>query len=153
VALHQYVEKAVKEGLRVKLVLQDLSGNAFLELNFTNPKNNPILPISWKPKYAYIPSTKSSLTRFSDSVEKLLDNLKKADFAKMTKSLNELAITTNKTMTHVNKIVAGSQASMVRTADNMAVVSENLRGLTNQLKENPSSILFDKPPHVDPANL
>ena len=151
--LGPFIQNEIKAGLRAKLAFQDLTGNAYLEVNFTNPEQNPVLPISWKPNYIYIPSTTSTFTRVTDSVQSILEDLQKVNFPKFFDSVETLSETTNKTMQSVNTILLQSQNSLITTTHNMEAVSNNLQQLSGQLKANPSSILFDKPPVVDPSKL
>ncbi len=143
----------VKKGLRVKLALLDLTGNAYLELNFMPPAQNPVLPIDWTPTTAYIPSTTSVLTRFTDSIQNILEGLQGVNFKKFFNNIQDLANTTNKAMTRVDALLSKSQADIVKSMKNVKSISGNMRDVTQQLKENPSGILFDKPQRVDPSKL
>lgn len=89
------IQQTVKQGLRVNLATQDLVGNVFLELNFTNPSKNPVLPISWTPKYTYIPSTPSTLSRFTDSIDAIFTSLSSIDFKKIADDFDDFTVTAN----------------------------------------------------------
>ena len=151
--LGPFLENEIKAGLRAKLTLQDLTGNAYLAINFMNPKQNPVLPINWKPKYIYIPSTPSVLSLVADNIEGILNNLQGVDFQRFFDNVELLAATTNTTMQGVNSILSRSQNSLVATSQNMETLTNTLQQLVTELKANPSSILFDKPPVVDPSKL
>ena len=66
----------INTGLRIKLALQGLTGNAYLELDYVNPRAHPPIEIYWKPRYYYIPSTTSTLTSLADNISSILDELK-----------------------------------------------------------------------------
>lgn len=151
---HQFVKHQIADGLRVKMVLQDLTGNVYLELHFLEPGvSKTVLPISWDPKHIYIPSTISVLTRLTDSVQKIVNGLKDVNYKQLFSNLENLAKTTDGTMKNVNRIVSRSERSFVQTSKNMQTITNSLSDLSAQLAANPSSILFDKPQEVDPSKL
>src|SRR3990167_661715 len=101
--LQEQLTRDVQQGLRAKLGMLDLTGNAYIEINFMNPKQNPSLPIYWRPKHYYIPSTVSVLTRFTDNAQTLLQNLQAVNFQKFFTEADALIATTNQTMKTADK--------------------------------------------------
>ena len=92
----------VKRGLRVRLAPQGLTGQAYLEADYLDPKQNPPLAIDWNPKYAYIPSARSTITQLSDAIERILHNVEQVDIQRLTtamenslKTIDQLAGTVN----------------------------------------------------------
>ncbi len=92
----------IKRGLRVRLAPQGLTGQAYLEADYLDPKQNPPLTIDWDPKYAYIPSARSQLTQLSDAIERILHNVEQVDIQRLTgamenslKTIDKLAGTAN----------------------------------------------------------
>ncbi len=92
----------IKRGLRVRLAPQGLTGQAYLEADYLDPKQNPPLTIDWDPKYAYIPSARSQLTQLSDAVQRILHNVEQVDIQRLTsamenslKTIDKLAGTAN----------------------------------------------------------
>lgn len=74
------VENAVRQGLRVKLQPQGVTGLNFAELNYVaDPAQFPPLRFSWKPRHHYIPSAPGTLTSLVDSVNRIMDTLGSAD--------------------------------------------------------------------------
>jgi len=69
------LNKEIEKGLRVQLAFQGLTGAAYLETDYFRPDMHRPLEIDWTPQYPYIPSTKSTFTKISDSLDKLLSNL------------------------------------------------------------------------------
>lgn len=133
------LDKRIKKGLRVKLALQGLTGNTYLELNFENPQINPPLPITWTPAHVYIPSSASTLTRYTDNIGYLLDELKKVDLEKTINDFNVLINNTNNTAIRLNNLVA-------KTSDNIENISANLRAITEDTKSYPARLFFGNPP-------
>jgi phospholipid/cholesterol/gamma-HCH transport system substrate-binding protein/paraquat-inducible protein B len=145
--LHQIIDQDVKEGLRFKLALQGVTGNAYLELNFVDPEVNPLLPIAWTPEHFYIPSTTSTLARASDNVSNILDELKAVDLTQLFNDVNDLTNTTNQVMHKIDSL-------LMRTNQQVTDIANNLHSVSEQAKQYPSSILMGSPPpKLDPRNL
>lgn len=144
--LKKALVRDIQEGLRVKMSLQGLTGGAYLELNFVDPRDNPALPIIWTPKYLYIPSTKSTLTRFSDSASKILSGLQDVNFQKLFSNMQTLVDRSDSLVTKANNLLQ-------RTQDDIAVTLDNAKVISTKIRSNPSSILFSKPQVVDPSKL
>ena len=96
------LESYINQGLRVSLATQDLVGNVYLELNFKNPKRNSALPISWKPHDLYIPSSRSTLSRFTDSIDRIFSELNEVDFKKTFQDFDEFTVTATQTLQDSN---------------------------------------------------
>jgi len=74
------VEQAVRQGLRVKLQPQGVTGLNFAELNYVDdPQQFPPLKIWWTPKNFYIPSAPGTLTSLVDSVNRIMETLGRVD--------------------------------------------------------------------------
>jgi len=141
------IQQDVKQGLRVKLALQGLTGNAYLELNFVDPKTNIPLHVNWQPKNYYIPSTPSTLTRFSDNAQLLLEKLKEIQFQKLGNNTAEV-------MKRINYLLSQTEQQLKDSINNSAIITENLRAFSGRVKNSPSQILFGKaPPRLNPSNL
>jgi len=71
---------AVKQGLRVMLQPQGITGLNFAELNYVaQPERAPPLRIWWTPSSHYIPSAPGTLTSMLDSVNRIMDRLGSTD--------------------------------------------------------------------------
>ncbi|PIQ44001.1 MAG: hypothetical protein COV52_08905 [Gammaproteobacteria bacterium CG11_big_fil_rev_8_21_14_0_20_46_22] len=136
----------VDEGLRVKMSLKALTGGAYVELNFADPGQAPMLPILWKPRYLYIPSETSTLTRVGDSVQDILNGLSKVDFQRLFTNMQDLVTRSNTLVTKVDNLLD-------RTQDGVVATVNNTQAITSRLRSSPSSLLFSKPQQVNPRDL
>lgn len=57
------VANAIAHGLRVQIEPQGITGLAFLELSYVDPRQYPISPVPWPPTTTIIPSMPSTLTQ------------------------------------------------------------------------------------------
>jgi phospholipid/cholesterol/gamma-HCH transport system substrate-binding protein/paraquat-inducible protein B len=81
-------QREVAKGLRVRLSMQGITGIGFLEASYIDTNNVTPLPINWEPKTPYLPSAHSTIEKISDSLERTLDSLSDADFAGISRNLN-----------------------------------------------------------------
>lgn len=101
------VEQQVKRGLRVKLGSQGITGIAYIEAEFADPKRYPPPKIGWTPKRLYIPSIPSTITGFTQSLDRILAALERIDYAGITTELK-------KTVEELRKVLAEVKVAEVR---------------------------------------
>lgn len=139
------MQDAINHGLRTRLSIQGLTGAAYIDLDFQQSASTA-LPVLWKPRYVYIPSTPSALTFFSDNAVYLLDQLRKMDLPKIFASLQVLIQSTNQTMKNANNFLASSNKQIAESLTNLKIISQNVQQISEKAKENPASLLFSQPP-------
>lgn len=140
------MQYAIAHGLRTKLSIQGLTGEAYIDLDFQKSQTAAPLPISWEPEYAYIPSMPSTLAFFSDNAVYLLGELRKIDLPKTFKSLQNLITSTNQAVDKADNVLAASNKQVAETLINLQAITQNLKQLSESAKEHPSSLLFGAPP-------
>jgi ABC-type transporter Mla subunit MlaD len=84
------VQKAIKDGLIVRLASKGLTGVAYLESDYSEKNNDEILDISWSPKNIYLPSQKSNMKHLGDVLNQILDNLATINIKGMTQDIEGL---------------------------------------------------------------
>ncbi len=83
----------VQKGLRVRQAPLGITGLAYLEIDYVNPKTNPPLAINWKPDHLYIPSTFSTFGRIFSNAEELVQQLANLDLEGLVTNISALAVT------------------------------------------------------------
>ena len=116
----------VQRGLRVRLAPQGLTGQAYLEADYLNPKLNPLLEIDWRPKYLYVPSAQSKITQLSDAVERILRNVEQLDIQRLIGSVESSLKT-------IDKLASGANLDKISTQA-VALLTE-VRETNLQLKQ------------------
>jgi paraquat-inducible protein B len=150
----QEITDEVKSGLRVRLAPLGLTGGSYLELDFLDPKTNSTLPISWKPENLYIPSATSTLTSFTNSLQDMLEEIRKIDFVKIFSDMNHLINISGKVAYNTDRLMAHSSGQMIDVINNLNSITENLTYFSDQARSNPSFILFGStPPPFEPGKL
>ncbi|GAB6057746.1 MlaD family protein [Desulfonatronum parangueonense] len=85
----------IRNGLRVRITPQGLTGAAFLELDYTSPFRAPPLPINWQPARPYIPSAPGTIARFEEtfeSVSRTLKNIEAVNLEEFVERLEDLVL-------------------------------------------------------------
>ncbi|MDP3207978.1 MAG: MlaD family protein [Rhodoglobus sp.] len=85
------LQAMIDRGLRARLEVQALAtGMLFVGLNFMDPKEHPPTPGVSDPRYLVVPFVSSAIVEFQASITEILSNLKKIDFAGISKGLTAL---------------------------------------------------------------
>lgn len=92
----------IDKGLRVRLAPQGITGTSYLEIDYVDPKTNPILPISWEPANVYIPSAQSTVTQFVAAASDIVERLRNIDLDTTLANLNRLLVNTNRRIEEVD---------------------------------------------------
>jgi ABC-type transporter Mla subunit MlaD len=103
------------EGLRARLTTTGFSGEAFLELDFLDPKAYPPLQIGFKPSELYIPSAPSTLGQVMDAASQLADELKKVNLSRVVGHIDDMATQAASTMSEIRQIVSANKGNLNRT--------------------------------------
>jgi paraquat-inducible protein B len=85
----------IAAGLRARLAPVGITGTAYLEIDFVDPKAYPPLAISWTPLNTYIPSAPSTYNQIVSGAQKFLAVLDNADIEGTIHSIAVLARTAN----------------------------------------------------------
>ncbi len=156
------LKQLIKNGLRVRLASNILTGLAFLQADYLVPEKFPPIEIKWEPKRPYIPSAPGEFSTIKDSVDSILYKLEKIDTEKIGLAIEEVLVTLkeairdanipevtlqlNRTLQRIDKLIASEKPEIEQSLENLREVSTNLKDLTETLKRHPSNLIFSKPP-------
>ncbi len=87
--LQDIIKDLIKEGLRVNLASQGLTGLVFLEIDYFDPQRNPPMQIGWKPENLFVPSAPSTLTRVTDALDQAFKRVEQLDIEGVSSRLAE----------------------------------------------------------------
>ena len=114
------LDRETKRGLRIKLTPQGLTGTSYLEIDFTDPAENPPLPISWQPDNLYIPAARSTVRQFVDGAQDAMARLQRIDIEGTFIRVNRLLETTEQKISALPVDRIGQ--NIVRFSDDLAQV-------------------------------
>ena len=114
----------VDRGLRVRIESNILTGQAYLEMNYLDPKRFPVEPVPWTPRYFRIPSAPGEFTTLKDSIDKILTELQSINVEGLAKSLDDVLTSLNKVITEANvaELSRYTQAVLVEIRDKVAAL-------------------------------
>jgi phospholipid/cholesterol/gamma-HCH transport system substrate-binding protein len=105
------LKNEIEKGLRIRLSFQGLTGTAHLEMDYMDLKQNPPLSIDWTPKYCYIPSTSSTIRRFSEALDKIINNFEGLDFRNIAENFNSSLKDLSRALSQTNLDKVSGQAN------------------------------------------
>jgi phospholipid/cholesterol/gamma-HCH transport system substrate-binding protein/paraquat-inducible protein B len=114
----------IDKGLRIRMAFQGVTGLAFLEADYLSPEQSPKLDIDWQPEYPYIPSAPSTITRYTDAVDKIFKSLEKLDMERLTGGIEQAVITLNRVM---------EEAHVAQISDQSVALLKELRTTNNRI--------------------
>lgn len=136
------LQTMVDHGLRAQLgVLGLATGLLFVELDFFDPKEYPADNRTTELKYVAVPAVKSAISEFQASASEILANVKKIDFAGLSRELTGLLTDARKRLDGVDlKGVAeqwkrtGEKVEALATMPELKSTMANLNGAITDLR-------------------
>ncbi|KHE90462.1 MAG: MlaD family protein [Candidatus Scalindua rubra] len=115
----QFLVNMIAKGLRIRLASQGITGGAYLEADFLDPEKHPPMKLAWEPGSHYIPSAPSTITQFTESVEKILEKLEELNVKGITDGLEKTLVSVNKILndTKVTKIAEHAEQLLLELSD------------------------------------
>jgi ABC-type transporter Mla subunit MlaD len=89
------LREMILAGLRARLAPVGITGTAYLEIDYVDPRTNPLLEIAWAPEHFYIPSTTSTYNRIIAGAQNFLAKLADTDIDGVFTSIQVLVRTAN----------------------------------------------------------
>jgi ABC-type transporter Mla subunit MlaD len=129
--IQKELDKLIKEkGLRLRMNYLGVTGLAYLELDFLDPKANPPLPIKWDPNNYYIPSMRNTIQVITES----LNDISKAfqsDFIPLIENLNQASLE----LPEVTQNLKETLASLRDTFEKVSASADQFPQLASKLDE------------------
>jgi paraquat-inducible protein B len=144
------LQTMVDRGLRAQLGVVGLAtGLLFVELDFKDPKQFPPGPAATGDKRLIIPAVPSAISEYQASLTEILSDLKRVDFAGLSRNLNATLATANQKLQGLDTV--GLSEHWIKTADaiqtmvsdpeikqtlaNLNAAVDDLRGLVSRIDE------------------
>ncbi len=126
------IQKRVEEGMRLQLTQQPLTGIAYLELDYFDPKEFPVPDITWKPNNIYVPSVKSMLSSFTKSAEIAVKKISEVNFKKLVDNVNSLVSNLDKAIddAHVSEL----SSSAIELIQELKESNDSLKAFMSEIR-------------------
>ena len=118
----------IDRGLRARLNLTGITGLLFVELDFEDPRKYPADPRFMAEQYPTVPTIPSPISEVQQSIVDIVGNLKKVDFAGLSKDLKTLLATTNKKIGDLDVKALAERVGRAADAVNAFVDSPEAKG-------------------------
>jgi len=143
-----FLKELVKNGLRLELASQGITGVAFLNMVYIEPDKFPAYDIEWKPMYPYIPSKPGTITIITEAIEnlsvdidklvlELRESVKDANIAKISTDLDKLLNNLDRTSMNINTILESEEvgSSLKHLSSTLANIDKSTTSLPQTLSE------------------
>lgn len=97
-AVEELVEVAVRDGMRVRMAMEGITGLAYLEVDFVEPGLDVTSEVPWIPEFPYLPAASSVMNRWSASLDLLFNELESVDIEGMASNLDRLVVNLDRTL-------------------------------------------------------
>jgi len=152
------LQKLIDSGLRAQLGVSGLAtGLLFVELDFVDvPTEAPPVTGITDPKFVVVPSVPSAISEFQASLTEILTNLKRVDFAGLSREMNGLLADTRKQISGLELTKLSEEWTKAGTAVNTLVSSGDLQRTFAHLNETidqVSKMITNLDTQVQPAGV
>ena len=131
-----------KQGLRIRIKSHALTGVAYLEADYLDPKQYPEMKIGWKPRNRYLSSAPSMLSTFAKTAEDAFRKLGRIDIEglvsktdKLLKGTDELVVTLKQAVTDAKVGEVSQDLKKLLAAVNAAVKEAKIDEVSGDLKK------------------
>ena len=129
------VRKEVKDGLRMKLVPQGITGLSFLEAEYYPETDASLLKIDWEPKYTYIPSTPAMMTLLSRTIERITAQLTTLDIEAIGNNVEGVTSNLNIASQNIEELTRNVAGASEEVVGNVKLAAADLPSVTSNLNE------------------
>jgi ABC-type transporter Mla subunit MlaD len=130
----------VERGLRTRLASQGLTGLAYVELDFVDPKRFPAEEVPWKPRDSYIPSMPSTISQVQSAAQDLFAKLQNLDIDRLAKSVQQVLDDAHTQLSSGDAHQALSEMAMLLKAARGSVEKADLPALAADLRATSASL-------------
>ena len=106
--LKRVLDRMVADGLRARVSSSGITGSAYIELNYLDPKRYPIANVPVRTSELYVPSAPGALNQVVDALTDIATKLQKADLDQVVRHVDSLIV-------HADQSVQDLQVAEVRT--------------------------------------
>ncbi len=149
-AVQRFVDSEVEKGLRVRLAFQGVTGAAYLEADYLEAERAPWLSIDWQPNYPFLPSAPSTITRYSEAIDKILKNIEHIDIQAIGAGLEKALTAMNGFMENAQVGEIGQQTVQLLTE--LRATNQRLEQMVTRAETPIDHILQELPTTVQNLN-
>lgn len=100
--LQELLDRQIKQGLRVQIEPQGITGLNYMEINYLPPDRFTPIKINWKPRNYFLPYAPGEITSMLDSINKMMKEVEGLNIKGISNGLQQL-------IGNVNEVVEKAQ--------------------------------------------
>lgn len=124
----------LSHGLRVRLLPNILTGQAYLEADYLDPERFPVLKIGWEPRHTYVSSAPGEYSTLKDSVDKVLYKLQEIDLQRLIASVEKVIASLDAAINDADLPGISRDVKTLLTSLDKTVADSNVPGLSMELQ-------------------
>ncbi len=129
------VQQMIKNGLRLRLVPQGITGLSFLEAEFHPDSDATPLEIDWNPRYTYIPSTPAMMTLLGRSIERVAAEINTINLKAIGDDVESITSNLNQSAVHIERVTGNVAAASEDVIANVSLAADKLPSVSTNLVE------------------
>ena len=134
-------------GLRVSVVSSGITGLSRMECDFYNPENlDPVPPLTWTPRHVYVPAKISLFDNLAVAATKVLNQVNRMDLNAAWSNINASVEALARATDSASTMIQTRQGDVDRILDDISETTVSLKGLSAELKRNPSLLIRERTP-------
>ena len=133
--------------LRVSVVSSGITGLSRIEIDDVRQEGlDPVPPIAWTPRHAYIPTKISLFDNFSVAATKVMNQINRMDLGTAWSNLNSAVESLARAAEGAKNMLEARQGDIDRMLDDLSATSAAVRDLAGELRRNPSLLIRERRP-------
>jgi phospholipid/cholesterol/gamma-HCH transport system substrate-binding protein/paraquat-inducible protein B len=129
------VDQFMLRGFRLRLASNILTGQAYLQGEFLDPKRYPMLKVPWEPRHYYVSSAPGDLTTMKQSVDNILRQLEQIDTKRIGDLVGNVLVSLDRAVDDANiPEISHGIRNLIADADK-AVDDVNVPAISNQIQD------------------
>ena len=129
----EMLKRSIARGLRLRLSTSILTGQAFLEADYFDPRRYLVLDVPWEPKNVYVPSAPGAFSTLKQSVDRILSRLEKIDTEQIGELIEQLLAAVVQAVDDANIPQISSRAEGMFASAKQAVEDANVPEISEQI--------------------
>jgi paraquat-inducible protein B len=129
-------------GIRATVSASGVTGLSRIELDAA--PDFPAIQPSWTPEYAYIPPKPSFIDNFSDSATRVMDQINRMDIAGVWSNVSASVESLAHLVDGTKAMLESGRDDADRILGNISAAAASVRGLVDQLHDNPSLLVRER---------
>lgn len=128
--LQELLDRQIKQGLRVQIEPQGITGLNYMEINYLPPDRFTPIKINWKPRNYFLPYAPGEITSMLDSINKMMKEVENLNIQGIGNKAMSVLDSVNQAMNDIQFQKLSDDAQQVMTSVTQAIEDAQLKELS-----------------------